>query len=186
MDAIKLLERQHEEVRTLFEKLESQGEAADPATFDELARNLVAHDAIERELFYPACEKAMGMTHHLAESLVEHGYVEFGLYQADLAVGEDSFEAKLGVLKEMVLHHVSEEEEDFFPEVRAAIDASRLNELGNQMSTRFEEVKRSDVRELTRQNLLQVMSGALKTQPGKSTATKSASNGRANERNATR
>lgn len=185
MDAIKLLETQHEEVKKLFEKLESQGESADPATFEELAKNIVAHDAIEREIFYPACEKAMGMTHDLAEALVEHGYVEFGLYQADLAVGEDSFEAKLGVLKEVLLHHVAEEEEEFFPEVRAAMEASALNDLGKQMQTRFEEVKRSDVRELTRQNLLQVMSGALKTQPGKPPA-KPASNGRSNERNATR
>lgn len=181
MDATKLLETQHQEVKELFEKLESQGESADSAVFEELARNLVAHDAIERELFYPACEKAMGMTHHLAEALVEHGYVEFGLYQADLAVGEDSFEAKLSVLKEMVLHHVAEEEDEFFPEVRAAIEPGRLAELGTQMKARFDEVKRSDIRELTRANLLQVMSGALKTQPGKAPA-KSAntSNGRAN------
>ena len=35
------------------------------------------------------------------------------------------------------------------------------------MQTRFEQVKRSDIRELTRMNLLQVMSGALKTEPAK-------------------
>lgn len=187
MDATKLLQTQHQEVKALFEKLESQGESPDPAVFEELARNLVAHDAIEREIFYPACEQAMGMTHHLAEALVEHGYVEFGLYQADLAVGEDSFEAKLNVLKEMVLHHVAEEEDEFFPEARAAIESSKLSELGDQMQTRFEEVKRSDIRELTRANLLQVMSGALKTQPGKASPKgQSVSNGRTNERNATR
>ncbi|MFZ5892504.1 MAG: hemerythrin domain-containing protein [Myxococcota bacterium] len=167
MDATKLLETQHQEVKKLFKQIESQGSTTDPAVFEELARNLVAHDAIEREIFYPACEKAMGMTDHLAEALVEHGYVEFGLYQADLSVGEDDFEAKCSVLKEMVLHHVQEEEDEFFPEVRAAIEKNELESLGQQMKKRFEEVKSSDIRELTRQNLLQVMSGKLKTESAK-------------------
>jgi hypothetical protein len=185
MDATKLLETQHEEVKQLFEKLESQGSEPDAMLFEELARNLVAHDAIEREIFYPACQKAMGMTHLLAESLVEHGYVEFGLYQADLALGEDSFEAKCSVLKEMVLHHVAEEQDEFFPEVRAAIEPKQLEELGKLMQTRFEEVKRSDVRALTRANLMQVMSGALKTNPGKMPS-KGAANGKSAERSVTR
>lgn len=187
MDATKLLESQHEEVKELFEKLESQGENPDQSVFEELARNLVAHDAIEREIFYPACERAMGMTHHLAEALVEHGYVEFGLYQADLAFGEDSFEAKCSVLKEMVLHHVAEEQDEFFPEVRAALEPKKLEELGQEMQMRFEQVKRSDIRELTRMNLLQVMSGALKTEPAKTPPKGAgAANGKSAPRSVTR
>jgi hypothetical protein len=165
MDAIKLLEAQHKEVKELFEQLESQGSSADPAIFEELAQNLVAHDAIEREIFYPACEKALGMTSHLAEALVEHGYVEYGLYQADLAQGQNSFEAKCKVLKEVLLHHVQEEEDEFFPEVRENMEASQLEALGTQMEQRFEAVKEQDFSELVRANLLQVMGGAVKTKP---------------------
>ena len=170
MDATKLLKAQHEEVKTLFKRLESQGSSPGAAAiFEELAHNLVAHDAIEREIFYPACEEVVGMTDQLGEALVEHGYVEYGLYQADLALGDDSFEAKCRVLKEVVLHHAREEEDDLFPEVRAAIEASELESLGARMEKRFEVVKQADYRELIRENLLQVMSGALKTKAKKDT-----------------
>lgn len=164
MDATKLLTAQHEEVKKLFKQLESQGSTPDAQQlFEELAHNLVAHDAIEREIFYPACEQTIGLTDQLGEALVEHGYVEYGLYQADLALGDDSFEAKCQVLKEVVLHHAREEEDDLFPEVRAAIDPSELESLGARMEKRFAEVKKADYRQLLHSNLMQVMTGALKT-----------------------
>jgi len=188
MDATKLLKAQHEEVKTLFKQLESQGSSPDAAAiFEELARNLVAHDAIEREIFYPECEKAIGLTDQLAEALVEHGYVEYGLYQADLALGEGSFEAKCQVLKEVVLHHAREEEDDLFPEVRAAIEASELESLGARMEKRFNVVKQADYRELIRENLLQVMSGALKTKAKKETdKSEKATSAKSNQRSADR
>ena len=67
--AIELLKTQHEEVKTLFKRIEKAStRSAKTKLFDELAANLVAHDAIEREIFYPACEKGMGMTDLLGEA----------------------------------------------------------------------------------------------------------------------
>jgi len=188
MDATKLLKAQHDEVKALFKRLESQGSSPGAKEiFEELAHNLVAHDAIEREIFYPACERVIGLTDQLAEALVEHGYVEYGLYQADLALEEDSFEAKCRVLKEVVLHHAQEEEDDLFPEVRAAIDASELDALGARMEARFEVVKQAEYRQLVRENLLQVMSGALKTKSKKEPArAENAKPAKSNQRSADR
>jgi hypothetical protein len=98
MKATDLLKQQHDEVKELFEKVESASRSATKRQlFAELAANLVAHDGIERELFYPACEEEMGMTDLLGEALVEHGLVEFSLYQADQAQGEDDFDYKVKV-----------------------------------------------------------------------------------------
>ncbi len=59
MKATELLEQQHEEVKDLFERLEKgDGGADQKEIFEELAANLVAHDAIERHIFYPACEQS--------------------------------------------------------------------------------------------------------------------------------
>ncbi|MEI9948386.1 MAG: hemerythrin domain-containing protein [Pseudomonadota bacterium] len=57
--AIDLLKTQHELVKTLFKRIEKAStRSAKTKFFDELAANLAAHDAIEREIFYPACERA--------------------------------------------------------------------------------------------------------------------------------
>lgn len=167
--ATKLLATQHALVNQLFAKLESaRTYAAKRELFEELATNLVAHDAIERELFYPACEKAMGMTDLLGESLVEHGVVEFCVYEADQAKERD-FAFKCHVLREMVEHHVADEERDFFPRAERALGAKRLESLGEQMRERFEQAKSEDFRAAVYDNLQQVLAGA--TKPKKRAAT---------------
>jgi hypothetical protein len=168
--ATKLLAEQHALVKQQFGKLEAaRSYAAKRALFEELARNLVAHDAIERELFYPACEKAMGMTDLLGEALVEHGVIEFCVYEADQAKERD-FPFKCEVLREMVLHHVKEEEREFFPRSERALGAARLDALGRQMRARFEQAKSEDFRKAVYDNLKQVLAGA--TKPSKRAGSK--------------
>jgi len=169
-DAIALLKKQHVEVAQLFKRLErASGRSAQAKLFEKLASMLVGHDAIEREIFYPACEKAMGRTDLLSEALVEHGVVEFSLYQADEARMADDFSAKCQVLSEIVAHHVKEEQDDFFPKVEKAIDKKQLQRLGAQMRARFEKAMTEDFRAPLRRNLGQVLTGTLKPAPGKPT-----------------
>jgi hemerythrin superfamily protein len=171
MKATELLKSQHREVEDLFERIEkAKKDAEKQALFEELAANLVAHDAIEREIFYPACEEKMGMDELLGEALVEHGVVEFGLYQADQAQGEEDFEFKCTVLQELVEHHVEEEEKKFFPKVEKALGKARLEELGEQMEEEFETARTKDFRRPLHRNLKEVLAGALKPgQNGQST-----------------
>ena len=171
--AIELLKTQHEEVKTLFKRIEKAStRAAKTKLFDELAANLAAHDTIEREIFYPACEKALGMIDLLGEALVEHGVVEFSLYQADQARKDKDFSFKCQVLSELVEHHVEEEEEEFFPKVEKALGKDKLNELGARMAARFEQAKAKDYHPVLKSNLKQVLAGALK--PSKRPSRKSA------------
>jgi len=165
MKATDLLKRQHRDVEKLFKALENATPAKKSEIFEELASSLVAHDAIEREIFYPACEEAMGMGDELGEALVEHGVVEFSLYQAEQSAGKGDFNFKCAVLKEIVEHHVEEEEKEFFPKVEKALSAEQLKDLAMQMEERFEEARDEDFRGPLHSNLKQVLAGALK--PGK-------------------
>jgi hemerythrin superfamily protein len=163
MNAIDLLKQQHREVEELFakiEKTEAQPEKA--RLFRELASKLVGHDGIEREIFYPACEEALGLTDDLGEALVEHGIVEFGLYQADQAIGQPDFDFKAKVLKEMVEHHVEEEEKEFFPKVQKALGDEKLESLGEELMEAFEDSQAEDYHQPLFENLRQVLIGTLK------------------------
>ena len=162
--AIELLKSQHETVKTLFKRIEKASARAQKLKlFDELASKLVGHDAIEREIFYPACEAATGMTDLLGEALVEHGVVEFSLYQADQARQGKDFQFKCQVLSEIVEHHVHEEEHDFFPKMERALGKQKLAELGARMQQRFQQTQaKGDFRAPLHSNLKQVLAGALK------------------------
>lgn len=166
MKATELLKSQHQEVSKLFKLIESSKTAEKKrAYFEELGANLASHDGIEREIFYPACEEQMGMTDLLGEALVEHGVIEFSLFKADQCVDAETFDYYVKVLKEMVEHHVEEEEKEFFPKVEKAFAKERLEELGEEMEAAFEEKKATDFREPVIGNLQEVLAGALKTTP---------------------
>jgi hypothetical protein len=185
MKATDLLKQQHDEVKELFEKVESASRSATKRQlFAELAANLVAHDGIERELFYPACEEEMGMTDLLGEALVEHGLVEFSLYQADQAQGEDDFDYKVKVLKEALEHHIEEEEQELFPKVNRAFEKGALETLGTELEEKFEQLKQGDYRAPLHANLKQVLQGALKPSPKAKSAPARASKSRSKARKA--
>ena len=161
MKATELLKSQHKEVKDLFKRIEeARSRDEESSLFEELAQSIVAHDAIEREIFYPACEKEMGMTKLLGEALVEHGVVEFSLHVADAARGGDDFDHKVQVLSEMIKHHVKEEETELLPKVEKALGADLQETLATEMKTRFEEVQAEDFRGPLQKKLEQVLAGA--------------------------
>ncbi len=173
MKANDLIEEQHRLVEDLFEQFESAKGAAKTRIFERIAGNLVAHDAIEREIFYPACEEALEDEDILGESLVEHGVVEFCIFRADKNQGQDEFDKYVTVLKEVVMHHVKEEEKELLPKAKRALGKERLEELGEAMEARFQEALKEDFRVPLRDALEQVLSGKTKTTPPKRNGSRS-------------
>lgn len=140
VDVLELLASQHAEVDVLFAKLES-GEGDRGALFSELANKLAAHATVEEKLFYPAVMAKQ--THELLHEAVEE-HLEIKRVLADLLimkVDEDTFAAKLSVLKEDVAHHAHEEEEEqLFPILRELMTSDELGALGNETLAMFETV----------------------------------------------
>lgn len=142
MNAVELLKSQHREVESLFDAIEKAEKASAKAElFEQLANKLAVHAAIEEHQFYPTV-KASQTEDLLKESVEEHLAVKRLL--ADLMAIEaddDSFDAKIKVLKETVAHHVEEEEDELFPEVEKIIDKERLEALGQEMSAEQAELE---------------------------------------------
>lgn len=145
MKATTLLEQQHKKVKTLFKKLEN-GRAEPGPLLTELANDLIAHMAIEHEIFYPAVE---AIAHDLvAESFEEHALAEIALKRLLSTDPQDeSFAARVVAAKELIEHHVEEEEEELFPKVEKKLGEERLEELGKQMKARFNEVRAAGYQE---------------------------------------
>jgi len=138
MKATSLLEHQHRKIEGLFKQLES-GVVDHLAVLDELANSLVAHMVIEQDIFYPAIKR-------LNEDLVNESYEEHALAEVALKrlLGtdpeDDEFLARVTALKDLLQHHVQEEEDELFPSVVAAMDKDALEQLGQSMQQRFEVV----------------------------------------------
>jgi hemerythrin superfamily protein len=139
VDAIVLLKNDHKTVEKLFKQFEKAGEKAHKTKrklVDQMIEELTAHAYIEEEIFYPAAREAAPDTgDHVLESIEEHHVVVWMLSElVGMDPSEERFDAKVTVLTENVRHHVEEEEQEWFPEVRKAMGRKRLQELGEQMA----------------------------------------------------
>jgi len=141
MNAIKLLKQQHREVEALFKQLEKAKTAGSRRkTFDQIADKLAVHATIEERHFYPAVKRQAteGM---LLESVEEHLAVKRVIADLlELDADDLTFEAKAKVLKDLVEHHVEEEEETLFPKVEKLVKADELKAVGEEMESTMEEL----------------------------------------------
>jgi hemerythrin superfamily protein len=141
MDAIVLLKDDHKTVEKLFKEFEklhkSEGTpAAKKRIVDEVIKELTTHAYIEETIFYPTARESVPETgEHVLESVEEHHVVVWMLSELmNMDPSDERYDAKMTVLMENVRHHVEEEEQEWFPEVRKGLGRKRLQELGEQMA----------------------------------------------------
>ena len=134
-DALAVLKDDHREVEALFTKFEALGRRAYKTKAELVHQMTVAlskHAAIEEQVFYPEVRRAVSsLGDEVLEALEEHHVVKWTLSELeDLTPEDERFQAKVTVLMENVRHHVREEERGLFPQVRKAMAAAKLQELG--------------------------------------------------------
>jgi hemerythrin superfamily protein len=138
MHAVDLLVQDHETVERLFaqfEELTERAEKGQQELAERITRELVTHAAIEEQLFYPAVRAALpDLDLDVREGLEEHHVAETLLAEIQsMDSTHERFRPKVLVLIEAVRHHVEEEEQELFPEVRKGMDEDLLLELGEEM-----------------------------------------------------
>lgn len=134
MNAIELLKQQHEKVTKALTRM-SEGAPATSSEVRKVADELVAHMVIEEHIFYPRVKELM--KDMIQESFEEHAVARFELARLIQATGADKKTRAL-VLKELLEHHIEEEEEEMFPKVQKNIDAEELTQLGAKMKQAFD------------------------------------------------
>jgi hemerythrin superfamily protein len=139
-DALSLLEADHREVDGYFDAYEAATDAVEKkALADKICLALKVHAQIEEELFYPKAREATGDGDLLDEAIVEHMGAKTLVAQIEaMQPSQPLYDARIKVLAEQVRHHVREEEEELFPEVRETrID---LDALGAKLAARKAEL----------------------------------------------
>jgi iron-sulfur cluster repair protein YtfE (RIC family) len=144
MNAVELLESQHKEALALMKKLEASEPGAErKQTFRKLHAALIGHMAIEEEIFYPAViasSKKDGEP--IAEGYEEHVVARVALERCMRSLNHERlFQVRVGVLKELIEHHIKEERSSILPMARKALPKDELNDLGALMEAHFNEVE---------------------------------------------
>ena len=146
MDALELLTADHNRVRGLFAQYREAEEAEQTeamlAVAGKIVTELEVHTTIEEEIFYPAVHDLSEDLAEVVDEGVEEHHVAKVLIEelGSLETGSDKWKAKMMVLIENVEHHAEEEEEEMFPDIRAASDEAKRNELGERLEARKAEL----------------------------------------------
>ncbi|MBA3233398.1 MAG: hemerythrin domain-containing protein [Propionibacteriales bacterium] len=137
-DAIVLLKEDHKEVRKVFNRFQALGDdahAEQGKLVDKMRELLTVHTYIENECMYPRTRELVpDLEDDVLESFEEHHVADVLCMELSTMTPDDErFVAKTTVLIENVEHHMEEEEDDWFPKVRAALGRKQLQEIGAEM-----------------------------------------------------
>ncbi len=133
MEATEGLKAQHRLAEQLFEEIEQASSPdAKRQLMQELADKLMLHMDLEENVFYPAVSE-------VDEGQVKHSYEEHADVKPILSrllqmQGDDpEFSVQLQKAKELVQHHVQEEEQELFPKCLQILGEDAMEDLGEEM-----------------------------------------------------
>lgn len=145
MNIVEMLKEDHREAEDLIEQLESIDTDLDDDEevgtgempqdiFNQLKKALTLHTQAEEQIIYPAMKQFPETADLIPEAIEEHQQVDQLLEEmAQLSPTDDEFQEKLEELKEDLLHHIEEEEDELFPKAEELCGEERLEEMGRQM-----------------------------------------------------
>ena len=146
MELLDHLTEEHRKVEGLLDMLATSEEGPDrEATLAELESSLSTHMAVEETFLYPIVTKVIGAEDE-EEAEVEHGLARDGLAKLRELVAQPGFGAAVDMLTAGIGHHVKEEEQELFPQLRAEA-AEQVRALGTPDELEVKVKSKSDLYE---------------------------------------
>jgi hemerythrin superfamily protein len=148
MDALTLLEQDHQKVKKLMgeiEKTTERGTKTREELFAKLVQELTVHEKIEEQIFYPEVKEratSKQLEELVTESYEEHHFVDTVKAEIEnTPFDSEEWKAKFKVMMENIEHHAFEEEEGkMFPKVRRAFKKDELEDMGTRMAELKEQL----------------------------------------------
>jgi hemerythrin superfamily protein len=142
MDIFQVIKQDHDLMRGMLKELCATGNQdvrRRDALFVPFKNELMMHQQVEEAVVYNSLKDIEETRAEALEAIAEHHLVD-GLLEELALMPKDSDEwfAKFGVLKELVDHHMKEEESEFFDAARKVIDGAKAKEMAQQMRSKKE------------------------------------------------
>jgi hemerythrin superfamily protein len=144
MDILDTLQAEHDEVQELLKNLvDSEVAREQKQLVEKIKRALVPHTKAEEKAVYEAVLALRGKAKVDGnEGYIEHGLAAQTLKKLDkLPANRPEFHAAAKVLKELVDHHVQEEEKNIWALVRENFSAEQREEMNRSFLAAKKKVK---------------------------------------------
>lgn len=134
VDILDLLKRDHHRVDHLLDQLEAtdtSDERRRAQLFAQVTAEIEVHSDAEDQVVYACFEARAGLEDQVEDMRQQHEHIEQMVEELDQTeVIADDWIDKLRELRQLVRHHVDEEEGALFARIREALDAGARERLG--------------------------------------------------------
>ncbi len=145
MNAIQLLKQDHQRMKHILDALEEtteRGVKTREELYAKMRTALTIHEEIEEKILYPVLKSHPKLKDIVLEGYEEHHVADLIVAELDgLPVDDETWGAKLKVMKENIEHHIEEEEEKMFLKAADELSRTELQELGEQMEAYKKELE---------------------------------------------
>lgn len=141
-----MLKKDHEEVKGILGQLKETKESASKKReelFQKLKVELVPHMKAEESTFYPPLMAKKESREDALEGMEEHHVSDMVLKELETTQkGEDQWGAKMSVFKELVEHHIQDEESKVFKSAEKALDQDEIQDIMKQFEQEKQKIKK--------------------------------------------
>lgn len=142
MDVLDHIKKEHDGFKKKIAKIEAAKGDSKKEIFRELYAEIHGHhEAEEAFIFALVKEKANGKAREVVLEMIEEhslGSYQFSVLEKT-SIENDTWDAKFSVLKEVLDHHMDEEEKEFLPLAKKSIPAKTLVEILDKFETFHED-----------------------------------------------
>jgi len=132
-DLFSLLKQDHRKMMNLFSRLIDQEEMS-AEIFSQIQQGLDRHMKSEEEFFYPALEREDESHDLTLEAEEEHHVSKVVMGEVSgMSMSDDHWLPKVKVLRELVDHHIHEEEEELFSKAQDVLSQDQIRDIYNKV-----------------------------------------------------
>ncbi len=136
MDIFKEIKKEHDEFRKITDEINETTDRAiktRETKFKKFFINITAHHESEEVVLVPKLKEKKETREMGLEILEEHHVLERLLDELkNLPVDDETWIIKFGVMKEIMEHHLEEEEEEISKEAHKQFDQETLDKMGEE------------------------------------------------------
>lgn len=151
MDVLKEIKKEHDEFKTLISQIENANGNKKMKLFKELYAKINGHHESEEHVLFPDVKSKSDEDgkHTIREMIEEHSLASYQLSLLErTSVDNETWDAKFSVLKEVLTHHMDEEEDEFFKQAKKVLTEEVLQEKYDEFEKTMDKYKKEKEKEL--------------------------------------
>mgnify|MGYP001236416081 CR=1 FL=1 len=151
MDVLTHIKEEHNEFKDLMKKIQESKDSKKKDLFRDLYAKLNGHHEAEEHVLFPLVKEKVDEEDKkvVLEMIEEHslGNYQFSVLERT-SIDNETWDAKFSVLKEVLEHHMDEEEEDFITLARKVLPKEQLEDLLDEFESLLKEKKEEKEKDL--------------------------------------